>query len=87
LGLKKREIFSARLSHLVRKSDLGIYENHNEYIHYGKVIVNEQNCTLCLSCVGACNVGALTAHPEDNTLRFDASICTDCTYCEVVCPG
>ena len=86
LGLRKREIFSARLSHLVGKSDLGVYENHNEYIHYGKVIVNEQNCTLCLSCVGACNVGALTAHPEDNTLRFDASICTDCTYCEVVCP-
>ena len=86
LGLKKREIFSARLSHLVGESDLGVYENHNEYIHYGKVIVNEQNCTLCLSCVGACNVGALTAHPEDNTLRFDASICTDCTYCEVVCP-
>ncbi len=86
LGLKKREIFSARLSHLVGDNDLGTYENDNEYIHYGKVVINEGNCTLCLSCVGACNVGALTAHPEDNTLRFDASICTDCTYCEVVCP-
>ncbi len=86
LSLKKREIFSARLSHLVGDRDLGIYENKNEYVHYGKVVVNEQNCTLCLSCVGACNVGALTAHPEDNSLRFDASICTDCGYCEVVCP-
>ncbi|MCF6173958.1 MAG: 4Fe-4S ferredoxin, partial [Campylobacteraceae bacterium] len=38
------------------------------------------------SCVSACNVRALTAHPEDNTLRFDPSICTDCTYCEFSCP-
>lgn len=86
LGLKKREIFAARLSFLVGDKDLGIYKNKNEYIHYGKVIINEDNCTLCLSCVGACNVKALTAHPEDNSLRFNASICTDCTYCEVVCP-
>ncbi len=86
IGLKKREIFSARLSHLVGDKDLGVYKNQNEYIHYGKVVVNEQNCTLCLSCVGACNVRALTAHPEDNSLRFDASICTDCGYCEIVCP-
>ncbi len=86
LGLNKREIFAARLSYLVGEDDLGVYENKDEYIHYGKVIINENNCTLCLSCVGACNVKALTAHPEDNSLRFNASICTDCTYCAVVCP-
>ncbi len=86
LGLNKREIFAARLSHLIGEDDLGVYENKDEYIHYGKVIINENNCTLCLSCVGACNVKALSAHPEDNSLRFNASICTDCTYCAVVCP-
>ncbi len=86
LGLNKREIFAARLSYLIGEDDLGVYENKDEYIHYGKVIINENNCTLCLSCVGACNVKALTAHPEDNSLRFNASICTDCGYCEVVCP-
>ncbi len=86
IGLKKREIFGARLSYLIGDRNLGTYHNQNEYIHYGRVVVNEQNCTLCLSCVGACNVQALTAHPEDNSLRFNASICTDCTYCEVVCP-
>ncbi len=86
IGLKKREIFSMRLSHLVGGRDLGVYKNQNEYIHYGKVIVNENNCTLCLSCVGACNIGAFSAHAQDNTLRFNASLCTDCGYCEVVCP-
>jgi Fe-S-cluster-containing hydrogenase component 2 len=36
--------------------------------------------------VGVCNVAALTAHPEDNTLKFNPSLCTDCGYCEVACP-
>lgn len=84
-GLKKREIFSARLSHLVGEDDLGVVKT-GEHVHYGNITINENSCTLCLSCVGACNVRALTAHPEDNTLRFNPSICTNCGYCEVVCP-
>jgi ferredoxin len=84
-GLKKREIFSARLSHLVDEDDLGVVKT-GEHVHYGNITINQDTCTLCLSCVGACNVRALTAHPEDNTLRFNPSICTNCTYCEVVCP-
>ena len=84
-GLSKREIFSARLSHLVGEDDLGVVKT-GEHVHYGNITINTDTCTLCLSCVGACNVRALTAHPEDNTLRFNPSICTNCTYCEVVCP-
>ena len=84
-GLKKREIFSARLAHLVGEDDLGTVET-GEHVHYGNIKINQDTCTLCLSCVGACNVRALTAHPEDNTLRFNPSICTNCTYCEVICP-
>lgn len=84
-GLRKREIFSARLAHLVGEDDLGVVKT-GEHVHYGDIIINEDKCTLCLSCVGACNVRALTAHPEDNSLRFNASICTNCTYCEVTCP-
>ena len=84
-GLRKREIFSARLAHLVGEEDLGVVKA-GEHVHYGDIIINEDKCTLCLSCVGACNVRALTAHPEDNSLRFNASICTNCGYCEVTCP-
>ena len=83
--LRKREIFSARLAHLVGEDDLGIVKT-GEHIHYGNITINQENCTLCLSCVGACNVRALTAHPEDNTLRFNPSICTNCGYCEPSCP-
>lgn len=82
---KKREIFSIRLQHIVGEDDLGVIST-GEHIHYGLVKVNEANCTLCLSCVGACNVDALVADARDNTLRINPSLCTACGYCEVSCP-
>jgi ferredoxin len=82
---RKREIFSIRLQHIVGQDDLGVVTT-GEHIHYAQVKVNEKNCTLCLSCVGACNVSALTANPKDNTLRLNASLCTACGYCELSCP-
>ena len=84
-GMKKREIFTYRMAHLVGDEDLGILET-GPHIHYGSLRINEAACTLCMSCVGVCNVAALTAHPEDNTLKFNASLCTDCGYCETACP-
>ncbi len=82
---KKREIFAIRLAHIVQDEDLGTVEC-GEHVHYGHVKVNESNCTLCLSCVGACNVNALFADTSDNTLRLNASLCTSCGYCEISCP-
>jgi len=84
-GFKKREIFSLRLKHIVADEDLGVVKT-GEHIHYAKVQVNESACTLCLVCVGACNVGALQAEAKDNTLRLNPSLCTSCGYCEVSCP-
>lgn len=85
LNTRKRESFSTRLKNVVQEEDLGeVYTG--EHIHYAKVNVNEANCTLCLSCVGACNVDALVANIDDNSLRINASLCTSCGFCEVVCP-
>ncbi|MDR0467364.1 MAG: 4Fe-4S binding protein, partial [Campylobacteraceae bacterium] len=84
-GLKKREIFSARLSHLVGKDDLGVAKT-GQNVHYGVVNIDKDRCTLCLSCVGACNVGALSACEEDFSLRVNSSVCTTCKYCEFACP-
>jgi len=82
---RKREVFAIRLKNIVQNDDLGTVKT-GEHIHYGKVIVNQDTCTLCLACVGACNVDALSARATDNTLRFNASICTSCGFCEVTCP-
>lgn len=84
-GQRKREIFASRLERIVGVDDLGVVKTGSN-IHYAKVKVNESNCTLCLSCVGACNVDALSANAEDNTLRLNPSICTGCGYCEMSCP-
>ncbi len=84
-GSRKREIFALRLRHLVGEEDLGLVKT-GEHVHYGKIKINQDKCTLCLSCVGACNMDALSAHAEDNTLRFNASLCTSCGYCLLTCP-
>ncbi|MCD4757276.1 MAG: 4Fe-4S binding protein [Arcobacteraceae bacterium] len=84
-SFSKREIFSLRLKHIVGDENLGVVQT-GEHIHYAKVKVNEANCTLCLVCVGACNVNALQAEAKDNTLRLNPSLCTSCGYCEVSCP-
>lgn len=83
--LKKREVFSHRLSKIVGEDDLGEVKT-GEHVHYGLVEVNADKCTLCLVCVGACNVDALQADASDNTLRLNPSLCTSCGYCEVSCP-
>lgn len=83
--LKKREVFSQRLQKIVGNDNLGIVKT-GKNIHYGRVLVNEANCTLCLSCVGVCNVDALFANEADFSLRVNPSLCTACGYCEIACP-
>jgi ferredoxin len=83
--LRKREVFSHRLQKIVGEDDLGEVKT-GEHVHYGLVNVNQDKCTLCLVCVGACNVDALQADASDNTLRLNPSLCTSCGYCEVSCP-
>lgn len=84
-GLKKREVFSARISHVVGENDFGSIET-GPFIHYGNLKLDQDVCTLCLSCADACSIGALTAHQEDNTLRYNPSHCTSCGYCVETCP-
>lgn len=83
-NLNKREIFAKRVKHLVGENDFG-QTAPKEWVRYGKITINEDSCTLCLSCVGACNVGALYADKSDNSIKFNASVCTTCGYCETSC--
>lgn len=82
--LSKREIFSKRVLHIVGDDDLGVAKS-GEWVRYGKVSIDENTCTLCLSCVGACNVAALIADESDNSIKFNASLCTTCGYCVQSC--
>ncbi|EKR5435916.1 4Fe-4S dicluster domain-containing protein [Campylobacter upsaliensis] len=79
-----RENFAVRLRHLIGDEDLGVVES-GEWLRYGDLRLNVDTCTLCLACVGACNVGALVADSKENALKFNPSLCTTCGYCETSC--
>ncbi|ELM7648168.1 4Fe-4S dicluster domain-containing protein [Campylobacter upsaliensis] len=79
-----RENFAVRLRHLINDENLGVVES-GEWLRYGDLRLNVDTCTLCLACVGACNVGALIADSKENALKFNPSLCTTCGYCEVSC--
>lgn len=53
---------------------------------FGTVKVNAEGCTLCLACVSACPVSALTANPERPELRFQEDLCVQCGLCQSTCP-
>ena len=53
---------------------------------FGKVEINIEGCTLCLSCVSACPTGALSDDPERPMLRFAEDACVQCGLCKATCP-
>jgi len=53
---------------------------------FGAIEVDQQSCTLCLSCVSACPTGALLDHPERPLLRFVEDACVQCGLCKATCP-
>jgi ferredoxin len=53
---------------------------------FGKVEVNVEGCTLCLSCVSACPTGALIDDPDRPMLRFAEDACVQCGLCKATCP-
>jgi ferredoxin len=53
---------------------------------FGRVVVNTEGCTLCLSCVSACPVSALGDNADKPMLTFDESLCVQCGLCAATCP-
>lgn len=53
---------------------------------YGAVIVDTDDCTLCLSCASLCPSGALGDNVDLPQLRFQEDACLQCGLCVSVCP-
>ena len=53
---------------------------------FGRVQVNVEGCTLCLSCVGACPTGALLDNADKPMLSFSQDACVQCGLCKNTCP-
>lgn len=53
---------------------------------FGTVIVDAENCTLCLACTGACPANALRDNPDHPQLSFVEEACIQCGLCRNTCP-
>jgi ferredoxin len=53
---------------------------------FGEIQVDQNTCTLCMSCVGICPVKALQHDPEKLKLSFLESNCVQCGMCHNACP-
>ncbi|MEE4189675.1 MAG: 4Fe-4S binding protein, partial [Roseobacter sp.] len=53
---------------------------------YGAIVVDQDACTLCLSCVSLCPSGALGDNPDNPQLRFQEDACLQCGLCSNICP-
>lgn len=53
---------------------------------FGGLAFRVEDCTLCLSCVGACPTHALSDSAERPLLAFEESLCVQCGLCAATCP-
>ncbi len=89
LSLQKRETLESSLEHLLQFAPQALpIEGVPLPAHspLGGLIVNQDSCTLCMSCVGACPEGALLDNPDEPQLSFIEKQCVQCGLCEQTCP-
>lgn len=53
---------------------------------YGRIHVDQDKCTLCLACVGACPRDAILSNPDKPQIRLIEAACVQCGLCRVTCP-
>ena len=83
----KRTIMRMALMHLNERAPAP--QDHvavPEGAPFGTVIVDAENCTLCLACTGACPVNALRDNPDHPRLSFVEEACIQCGLCRNTCP-
>lgn len=53
---------------------------------YGRITVDRDRCTLCMSCTSVCPAGALSAGDETPRLVLHEANCVQCGICANACP-
>jgi len=83
----KREMLFAAIDHLVEHG-----RNRPDTIDLpdgapiGRIDVDTNGCTLCMSCVSVCPAKALADGAGEPALRFYEVNCVQCGLCETACP-
>ena len=83
----KRELASLALDHLWQHAPQQI--EHFPILPgapYGRVRVDSEKCTLCMSCASVCPAKALSAGDDTPRVVFHESNCVQCSICANSCP-
>jgi len=83
----KRRVIQFALAHLHQQASQqpAILQLDNRAA-FGEVEVDKQACTLCMSCVSVCPVGALLDGRDQPQLNFIEDLCVQCGMCDNACP-
>ncbi|MCW8885032.1 MAG: 4Fe-4S binding protein [Motiliproteus sp.] len=88
-GEDKRTQISKVMSYLYQHADskqLGEAVELPKAAAYGAVVIEEDDCTLCMSCVSTCPSKALISASDTPELSFNEDNCVQCGLCEQACP-
>jgi ferredoxin len=87
---EKRATLEMSLEHLLEHAPLALGKDEaiplSSASCIGGLAINQDTCTLCMSCVSACPEGALLDHLEIPQLGFIEKNCVQCGLCQITCP-
>ena len=89
LSNQKRETVEAVLEYLQKQAktplpEVGVALPTSSLL--GGLLINQDACTLCMSCVSSCPEGALLDNPDEPKLSFIEKQCVQCGICVQTCP-
>jgi len=61
---------------------------HGPEFPWGRIRIDEKNCSACGTCTALCPTGAISKKFENNhfSFYFNGSLCTNCLLCREACP-
>ncbi|MDX1572746.1 MAG: 4Fe-4S binding protein [Methylophaga sp.] len=84
---EKRRVSHLALTHLHQQAPSPVAELQlTDTAPFGEIKVDAKGCTLCMSCVSVCPVGALVDGVDKPQLNFIEDLCVQCGMCETACP-
>ena len=89
LSNQKRETLEAVLEYLQKHAKTSLPEDGAPLPSsslLGGLKINQDACTLCMSCVSSCPEGALLDNPDEPRLSFIEKQCVQCGICVQTCP-
>jgi ferredoxin len=89
LSNQKRETIETVLEHFQKQAKVplsveGLALPQSSFL--GGLKINQEACTLCMSCVGSCPEGALLDNLDEPKLSFIEKQCVQCGICVQTCP-